>query len=276
MNPRARRLEAEEYATEMLEKLRPARDDEPYVRACIREAYQFEDPPQALEAGLSPVGPIYNLTFKRFRQTFNFVEWVHLFFGRHRDPQLCNVAGAYIQLTNEGPVPMLELNKVALLKRPNATVQRQAGSSNVSSVHVRTEAQKFAKNVMSVAATDNTTIAQEDAPYIEAVIVEAIMFEQQPDSDVRVTLIPEGHLYNIIFQGYKSLINVVRWVNTFLGMHRDHTLSHVITTFAAALPEEQGGGWGIFVQMNKIDFKKQEEEDDYRAPVTSKKRRVGV
>ena len=265
MDPRARRREAEEFANQVVERLRPAPDDRPYVVACIRDAYLFEYPPQPLEIGLSPVGPVYNLTFKGFRQTFNLAQWTNLFFGKNKDAMLANVTGAHIQLTDHGLVCMLEMNKVAVLRRAGAGTGRVAAASaaggGMAAVQQRTDALGFAKSIMAD-KTITTVVAQEDMPYVEAVIVEALMFEPHLGPHMQVSLKVEGHLYNLIFRGYKSFVNVVRWVNTFLGIHRQPTLSHVIATFVITLPLDEGGDVGIKIQMNKIEFQKQEAADD--------------
>jgi len=112
------------------------------------------------------------------------------------------------------------------------------------SIDVRLEAANFAKGI-----TKQLDVAKADVPYLEAVLIEAALFED-PMSELVIGINKVGAFYNITIKGYQSMIDLVRWVNTFCGMNRAPQLCHVTHTYTQltdTLPV-------MVIQMNKIEF----------------------
>lgn len=113
----------------------------------------------------------------------------------------------------------------------------------------RAIAKAFAKGVM-----EKIQVPEPDAPYVEAVLVEAVLFED-PMKDLEIGFNPVGCFYNITVKGYENLLDIVRWANTFLGVNRNPLLCHVTHSFM------QPTGSLMVIQMNKIEFHKSSNSD---------------
>ena len=113
----------------------------------------------------------------------------------------------------------------------------------------RAIAKAFAKGVM-----EKIQVPEPDIPYVETVIVEAVLFEE-PMKDLEISFNPVGSFYNVTIKGYENLIDIVRWANTFLGVNRNPLLCHVTHSFM------QPAGSLMVIQMNKIEFHKSSNSD---------------
>lgn len=80
---------------------------------------------------------------------------------------------------------------------------------SLSKMDLRIQAKEFANEIMQ-----NLQVPQADAPYLEAVLVEAALFEY-PMNELSIALNQIGDFYNITIKGYQNLIDLVRWVNIF-------------------------------------------------------------
>ena len=111
-----------------------------------------------------------------------------------------------------------------------------------------------------------------DAPYLEAVLVEAVLFEE-PIKQLEVGLNQVGTFYNITIKGYENLIDIVRWANTFLGVSRNPLLCHVTHSFVQTTDKKVI----MVLQMNKIEFHTSSNADvlDDEAPLP-KTRAAGI
>jgi len=82
-------------------------------------------------------------------------------------------------------------------------------------------AKSMAKGVIAEFSVPNP-----DAPYLEAILIAAIMFEL-PIGQLAFGVNDNGDHYKITIKGYRNLINDVTWVNTFMGRHRDAVMHQV-------------------------------------------------
>jgi hypothetical protein len=69
-----------------------------------------------------------------------------------------------------------------------------------------------------------------DVPYIEAIVVAAILFEL-PIGKLAIGINDNGDHYKVTVKGYRNLINDVVWVNTFMGQRRDSLMKNVEALF---------------------------------------------
>lgn len=114
----------------------------------------------------------------------------------------------------------------------------------MSSINNRILAKEFAKSVMK-----SLVPPEADAPYLEAVLVEAVLFEE-PMKQLEIGLNQVGSFYNITIKGYENLIDIVRWANTFLGVNRNPLLCHVTHSYVQTTDTKVI----MVIQMNKIEF----------------------
>lgn len=114
----------------------------------------------------------------------------------------------------------------------------------MSSINNRILAKEFAKSVMK-----SLVPPEADAPYLEAVLVEAVLFEE-PMKQLEIGLNQVGSFYNITIKGYENLIDIVRWANTFLGLNRNAMLCHVTHSYVQTTDTKVI----MVIQMNKIEF----------------------
>lgn len=114
----------------------------------------------------------------------------------------------------------------------------------MATIQDRIVAKEFAASVIK-----SLNPPEADAPYLEGVIVEAVLFEI-PMKDLQIGLNQVGSFYNLTIKGYENLIDIVRWANTFMGLNRNPLLCHVTHSFIQ-LTEK---GAIMVIQMNKIEF----------------------
>lgn len=131
-------------------------------------------------------------------------------------------------------------------------------------ISLRMAAKEFAKDIMKT-----LRVPQADSPYLEAVIIEAALFEE-PMKDLAIGLNGVGTFYSITIKGYQNLIPLVRWVNTFLGQNRNPMLSHVIDTFV----QTNDKNVMMVIQMDKIEFRQATSESGSSATVHKIKKRT--
>jgi hypothetical protein len=92
---------------------------------------------------------------------------------------------------------------------------------------LRQEAATFADSILNGL---EQPVAGEDLPSMRSIIMELALFED-PMPVLRVSVNSVGQEYKITVSGYKSFIDQVRWVNTFLGNHRSMNLSNVTGSY---------------------------------------------
>ncbi len=131
-------------------------------------------------------------------------------------------------------------------------------------ISLRLAAKEFAKDIMR-----KLHVSQTDAPYLEAVIIEAALFEE-PMKDLLIGLNQVGTFYSITIKGYQNLIPLVRWVNTFLGQNRNPMLSHVTDTFV----QTNDKSVMMVIQMDKVEFRQATSESGGSATVHKIKKRT--
>ena len=81
--------------------------------------------------------------------------------------------------------------------------------------HYRAAAQEFAQQVC-----EGLQLPEVDRPYLEAVIVEALLFESPPSMELSIDLKDTARdgCYELHISGYKSAgLNIIKWTNTFVG-----------------------------------------------------------
>lgn len=76
---------------------------------------------------------------------------------------------------------------------------------------------------------DMSIVKDVDRPYVEAVLVEASLF-QHPAPDLVVSVIDAVEAYDITVRGYSRLMDDAQWYDTFLSQDRPKELDHVIST----------------------------------------------
>lgn len=106
-------------------------------------------------------------------------------------------------------------------------------------------AQEWAAQIMETHSVPNA-----DQPYIQAVLVEAALFED-PLKKLAIGLNKIGDFYTITIKGYENMVDMVKWVNLFMSRDRDDRLCHVTHTFVQMPPDE---GAILVVQMEKVTF----------------------
>lgn len=134
------------------------------------------------------------------------------------------------------------------------------------SLTARLAAKEFAREIMS--KLDDVPI--QDIPHLTAVLEEAAVFEE-PVKDLEIGLNQVGELYNITIKGYKNLVDLVRWCNTFMGKQRNAALCNVIHTFL----QPDANCVVMVIQMEKVRFKRTEpQERGEPYPLTKSKKRT--
>ncbi|MBX9636551.1 MAG: hypothetical protein K2Q45_03260 [Nitrosomonas sp.] len=128
----------------------------------------------------------------------------------------------------------------------NTKAKLQKKNVMSASINNRILAREFAKNVMK-----NITPKPEDAdiPYLEGVIIEAVLFEE-PMKQLEVSLNQVGSYYTLSIRGYENLINIASWANRFLGLHRDKMLGHVTNTYVQTTDSKVI----MVIEINKMEF----------------------
>ena len=126
-------------------------------------------------------------------------------------------------------------------------------------------AKEWARNIMQ---SLDASVA--DRPYIEAVLVEAALFED-PVKELSIGINQVGNHINITIKGYENMINLVSWVNLFMSTNRDEMLCRVCDTFLQ-MPDE---GAILVIQMEKTTFHTASEiENVERNPYSRRKKRA--
>jgi hypothetical protein len=137
------------------------------------------------------------------------------------------------------------------------------------SLSARLAAKEFAREIMG--KLEDVPI--QDTPHLIAVLEEAAVFEE-PVKDLEIGLNQVGELYNITIKGYKNMLDIVRWANTFLGTKRNPALCNVVHTFV----QPDADCIVMVIQMEKVRFKRTEKEDRHvdkdPYPLTKSKKRT--
>jgi len=82
----------------------------------------------------------------------------------------------------------------------------------------------------SILASLEQPVAREDVTSVRSVIIACILFES-PAPDLKVAVHSVGSYYNITVNGYRNVVDLVRWVNQFLGNNRSISMSNVTHTY---------------------------------------------
>lgn len=90
-------------------------------------------------------------------------------------------------------------------------------------------------------------IQREDVPNVRAVIIECALFES-PMPNLKVAVNDVGGHYNVTVSGYRKMMDQVRWVNTFMGNHRNVDLSNVMHTYLQFLETSAC----LVIQLQKV------------------------
>ncbi len=69
-------------------------------------------------------------------------------------------------------------------------------------------------------------VAEEDKPYVQAVIIAAAVFHY-PAPQLAGSVLDAGQHYDVTIKGYKKMIDDELWTETFVSRDRDDELSHV-------------------------------------------------
>lgn len=92
-------------------------------------------------------------------------------------------------------------------------------------------------------------VAQADVPSVRAVIIECAMFEN-PMPDLKVAVHQVGSYYNVTVSGYRNLLDLVRWVNVFVGNHRGIHMSNVTHTYL----QQSDTTFYIVIQIQRVEL----------------------
>ena len=109
----------------------------------------------------------------------------------------------------------------------------------------RLAAKEWAADIMKTLHIPNA-----DRPYVQAVLVEAALFED-PVKELAIGVNQVGDFYMITIKGYENMIDLVKWVNLFMSRDRDDRLCRVTHTFLQMPPNE---GALLAIQMEKVNF----------------------
>ncbi len=131
----------------------------------------------------------------------------------------------------------------------------------------RAAAKEFAKNILR-----QLNVPETDVLYLEAVLVEAALFEI-PLRDLKIAINDAGHMYHITIRGYENVVDMVHFVNTFMGNKRGMFLNYVVGAMVHMTDK------AIILQMDKVRFVKAADGGDgsdaaAAASSTTKKRMV--
>jgi len=110
----------------------------------------------------------------------------------------------------------------------------------------RLEAAKLADGVLE---SLDQPVSSADVPAVRAVIMEAALFET-PMPDLKVAVHAVGAYYNVTVSGYRNLLDMVRWVNTFLGNHRGIHMSNVTHSYL----QNSDSSYYIVVQIQRVEM----------------------
>lgn len=153
---------------------------------------------------------------------------------------------------------------VFLLREAHTHTHKMSGASDVGSnktnnssdaMNYRLVAKSWANDVVK-----RLQVSQSDRPFVQAVLVEAAMFEV-PIQNLAISLNPVGDSYNICIKGYEELIDTVRWNNTFLGVHRNDMIQPVTHTFVHLKDQ------AMVVQANMMKYHHASDATDAAAAV---------
>ena len=112
-------------------------------------------------------------------------------------------------------------------------------------MEARIAAKEWTANIMNT-----LNVPAGDRPYIQAVLMEAALFED-PAKDLSIGLNEVGDMYMITIKGYENMIDIVTWVELFMGRERDDMLCRVTRTFVQTPPNE---GAMMVIQMEKVKW----------------------
>lgn len=238
------RKEAMDWARQVSRKFEIRDVDKSHTHAVFTEIALFEQPRPLLEVSAKRVGDIYTITVRGYSGTVDIKRWCEIFLHGERHELLRRVTWAGAQLTAK------EIALVLYMDSADATIaSSSANKMDRATINpepaVRVHAVDFASNLVKT-----MNVREFDRQWVEAVLVEAIMFEQ-PQPTLEITLDPVGELYNITVHGYKGFVDLRRWCNKFLGKSRDKFLNHLVHTWLQVVPER---GPCIVLQMERNEF----------------------
>lgn len=238
------RNRAQRWARDIM-KSQPVREvDRPQMLAILTEIWLFEQPTPNLEVSINHGdGVRYTVTTCGFSPKIDAKRWTALFMNMTDRPELLRrVSGAMADLTTKETQLILYVDS---MDAPAGTAPPTHAPE--ASQAVRMHAAELAANMLKT-----LQVSERDRRWVEAVLVEAVLFEQpQPALDVTCDTVQDN--YNITLHGYQTFVDLVAWLNRFLGKNRNKLLCHVTHTWLDELP---GKGPCIVIQMEKSDFQK--------------------
>jgi hypothetical protein len=114
------RLLAKRFASDIVKTLNVEAADRPYVEAVLEEAVLFEQPMPDLNVAVNAIGPDYTITVRGYAKMIDDQEWDKRFMGTQRSHYLSHVKRTYTQLTVEGAVKVILMERVIFNSRPSA------------------------------------------------------------------------------------------------------------------------------------------------------------
>jgi hypothetical protein len=112
-------------------------------------------------------------------------------------------------------------------------------------VDSRSLATGWSQNVLHA----DTVCKEQDRPYLLALLVEAALMEL-PVKTLSVAINEHTTDYAITIKGYKGLMSLRQWYNTFLGKNRNHMLDNVTDVFHQLTDV----GSIVIIRLKKVKF----------------------
>lgn len=240
-NVRALKLlqEASDWAAAMLSRpTQVAPEDRPALHRLLTELATLEDPIPALEVKVDSVGHVYDVTVRGFTAQIHVPTVVTKLKHKDRNPLLAGVTKVWAQLGTKDILIGVQL------KGQQGVVHHGSEPRNISD-ESRVIAMDWASNLVRSLQTK-----EEDRQWVEAVITEALLFEQpQPKLDVVLAHVSDN--YNVQLSGYKSALDLCLWANTFLAVRRSPMMMRIQHSYMQVVPDK---GACIILQMTKGEF----------------------
>lgn len=224
------------YASNMLRLLTEIRKvDIPYTRYVLEQAVSFERPLPALRAAANLVAGKYNITLSGYRNyKFDLIQWSTTFLGRTRSSMMQHVDGLHLQLSAKEPVYTIQMRS----SQEQAKRRDNTATTTTAVVRNSTQARANALGFVRAFIDQKADIVRAlDTPYIERVMLEAMVFEHlTEDHAMKVGISMINGIYNITVGGYRNTIDLMRWCNIFVGEHRNDMLRLVDSLYVQQDP----------------------------------------
>lgn len=231
--------EASRLASIMLKRQpKVAAEDQPAIHRLFMELLLLEYPFPALDAKIDTTGHVYDVTVRGFGYQIPIPPLVTKLRAQDCHELLKGVTKIWAQMgTKDILIGVQVCGKQGIV---NTTVAKRQISDEI-----RNSARRWAGELVS-----SLQAKEEDRQWIEAVVCEALLFEQPPPK-LDVVLAPVNDNYNLQLTGYKGALDLCLWANTFLGVSRNDMMVRVQHSFLQMVPEK---GACIVLQMTKAEF----------------------